>query len=294
MSQAPRPIAIASFKAFGDFVIAHCVASAIREHRHCVRILAGSHLDALAGVVPDGVTVTRVQVRDDLLPPLFDARLHGVSAALRSGIELEKALTLVERRSSETLLVDRACWRSRWIARSWPIASIDGGEPNIYVGYARALEEHGFPVSLESAPLPLRGRRVGIFPGSRIPSKAIPANVLHVVMRAIERAGFSPSVLRIDGEGSIDGVPFTTIPRTFKSLRDALNGLDVVVSADSLAAHLAEYVGRRVFVVSPSRNPYWLPHRCFEQSHCGLFAASDLEIALRRFLDGSIVQQEVP
>ena len=294
ISQAPRPIAIASFKAFGDFVIVHSIVSAIREHRNRVRILAGSHLDALAEIMPGGVTVTRVELRDQLVPPLFDARLRGPAAALRSGLELRKALTRVERRPHETLVVDRACWRSRWIGRSWPVVGVHGVAPNVYAGYARSLDERGFPVSLDSAPHPLRGRRVGVFPGSRLARKAIPADVLHAIVRAIEAAGFSANVIRIDGEAPIDGVPFTTIPRTFRNLLDALASVDVVVSADSLPAHLGECFGRRVFVASPTPNHYWLPHRCFANGHCALFAAPDLETALRRFLDGPVVRQQAP
>jgi len=292
MSQAPRPTAIASFKAFGDFVIAHSVASAIRRDRHCVRILGGSHLDGLAGVLPDRVTVTRVQVRDDRLPALFDVRLRGVVAALGSGLELERTLTRLERRPGETLMVDSACWRSRWIGRSWPMASAARGERNVYTSYARALEEQGFQLSLDSALHPVRGRRISVFPGSRIPKKAIPTEVLRVVMSAIERAGFSANIVRIDGEAAIDGLPTTTIPRTFASLRDALSAADLVVSADSLPAHLGEYAGRRVFVLSGSPNPFWLPYRCFTHRHSGLFAACDLEFALRRFLGGAVGEQE--
>lgn len=287
LSQAPGPVAIASFKAFGDFVIAYSVASSIREHGHRVRILAGSHLEGLASVLSGGVTITRVQVRDDQLPALFDVRLCGVAAAFRSGLELQKTLAHLDRRPSEMLVVDRACWRSRWIGRSWPIAHAVWGVANVYADYAEALSATGFLVSLDTAPHPIRGQRVGIFPGSRIARKVIPTNVLRVAMLAIERAGFSPCIVRIDGDPMIDGLPFVTIPRTFGSLLDSLNTLDVVVSADSLSAHLGEYAGRRVFVVSRSPNPYWLPHRCFHNGHSSLFTAPDLEVALHRFLDGA-------
>ena len=51
--------------------------------------------------------------------------------------------------------------------------------------------------------------------------------------------------------------------RNFSSLIDAVSGSDLVVTADSLPGHLAEYLDVPAYVVSPKDNLYWLPLSCF-------------------------------
>jgi len=102
-------------------------------------------------------------------------------------------------------------------------------------------------------------------------------------------AGFEPELLLLEGERMETpptGLAIRTLPRRFDALAEALAGYAGVISADSLAAHLAEYRGTPAFVATPVPNTYWLPARTFKGRHWGLFDGTpELTAHLQRFLD---------
>ena len=64
----------------------------------------------------------------------------------------------------------------------------------------------------------------------------------------------------------------TKVPRQFSLMANAVRAARVVISADSMPAHMAEYFGVPVFVMSPSPNAYWLPKSCIDSGRWSLFS----------------------
>ena len=67
----------------------------------------------------------------------------------------------------------------------------------------------------------------------------------------------------------------------FDSLVKSIKEFDLIVSADSLPAHIAEYFGINVFVFSPVDNHYWLPKSAFLN---GAYAKFDEVIKFKKWL----------
>jgi ADP-heptose:LPS heptosyltransferase len=160
---------------------------------------------------------------------------------------------------------------------------------NIYETYARFLETHGIATrELPSLPRNPSARAVGIFPESRLASKTLSPAALATIVEEVVRAGLEPQVIVLEGEvpEPLSGATVLKIERNFKSLATAIGQLDCVVSADSLPAHLAEYLGKPVFVAAAFTNEYWLPRTCFTAGHWGLIPdASRFRHSLSRFLE---------
>ena len=118
-------------------------------------------------------------------------------------------------------------------------------------------------------------KSVGIFPGSRVPSKTVPKNLIESVVHECLSLGLTPTVFVLDGESqdleSVSLSSLSIVPRCFDSMKDAVCSMDAVISADSMPAHMAEYYGRPVFVLTPVRNDYWLPLSCFNTGRWMLF-----------------------
>ena len=71
------------------------------------------------------------------------------------------------------------------------------------------------------------------------------------------------------------GLPHVIVPRQFSALRDAIASTSLVFSADSLPAHMAESLGKNVFVLTPRPNDFWMPHSVFVHRRLALFNESD-------------------
>jgi ADP-heptose:LPS heptosyltransferase len=185
------------------------------------------------------------------------------------------------------LLLDRLNWRERFIVGERPAAGMKAGTPNIYKGYDRLLVDNGFRLQPPTATRTGERRRAGIFPGSRIAAKNLPTDLVSEIMRESERTGMSTSLFLLEGERpdlEASGLPHMMVPRQFRALRDAIASVDVVFSADSLPAHLAESLGIDVFVLTPRPNEFWMPHSVFENRRWSLFDDPDRLGRLRSML----------
>jgi ADP-heptose:LPS heptosyltransferase len=111
-----------------------------------------------------------------------------------------------------------------------------------------------------------------IVPSSRVAYKRMSEGVIARLAAQLE--AFGPcSVINLEGEECVvpPGITVCEIERTFTALIRTLRKVDLVVSADSLSAHLAEYLGIPTYVVTPVPNEYWLPLLAFERQAWCLF-----------------------
>ncbi len=283
-----QSIAVASAKSFGDFVITHSVLHRIESlAKSRIRLIACSHLKDLNAILPADVRVTLVESGEERVPAVFDVKKCGALAAVQSALSLRRRFQKIERSDDEVLAFDVLGVRERFIAGHWPVICPQTRGPNIYETYAQFLAEQ----EIRTAPAaPIRSvstRSVGIFPESRIIEKRLAAATLSVILDRAAQAGLEAKLFLLDGdllpEREYPGI--INISRNFESLANALRSVDLVVSADSLPAHLAEYFGRPVFVGSPAPNEYWLPHACFTNKRWGVFGNEpQFSYSLDRFL----------
>jgi len=267
-----------SLKAFGDLAITASAARRLsQESQERFAILVGTHLIELARLLNPGCRLELLKHTDVSVPAIFDLHLRGVVAGLMSVFELKNALKSRSTLGRSCLLFDRISWRERLIIGNNTAEALPPDAPNIYLAYEKFLMAYFELVDIKVAK-PYTGRNVGIFPGSRIHTKNIPNTLIEKLASQCLSSGFNPVVFSLDGEWSYNSSFINTIciPKTFASLIDALHSTDLVISADSLPAHLAEYYGLPVYVVSPSRNEYWLPRSAFEMGFWGLFEEMDM------------------
>ncbi|MGK6320530.1 hypothetical protein [Sphingomonas sp. DT-204] len=275
-------------KAFGDLVIANAAAERVAEaDRGRLTLAIGEHLRPLCEAIEPKIRVVELATVETGVPSIFDARRNGMLAAVKSAWHVRRAIERAPLDRSTLLLLDRLNWRERFVVGGRPATGMAAGTSNIYEGYDRLLADNGFQLRASTAAPTSGRRRLGIFPGSRIAAKNLPPILVSEIMRESERAGMSTSLFLLEGERpdlEAGGLPHVMVPRQFKALRDAIASMDVVISADSLPAHLAESLAIEVFVLTPRPNEFWMPHSVFEKRRWSLFDDPDRLSRLRAML----------
>lgn len=273
-STAPTGTTIVTLKAFGDFLIAY--SALLRAHASHpavdILLLAGEHVRPLGLAL--GVSEALVNyiggssLKD--VPAAFDVRHRGPWAAWRSLVALRRAVHRAQPVHRQ-LVFDRLGLREQFIAGSRPRLALPQEAPNIYLAYDSHLLSGATPASrLQVGTTP---QHALIVPASRVPRKVLPREVIAQVHQQLADRGVRAQVLLLEGE-QVEVPQFVglvRVPRQFSALMASLRETDIVVSADSLPAHIGEHLGKPTFVISPTPNPYWLPRAAFLQGGNGVF-----------------------
>jgi hypothetical protein len=253
-------------KSFGDLIIALTSTHGIPTAEGS-RLLLGSHLLPLYESLGSSLPAITIEHGETGVPSLFDMRKNGWSRAARSALALRCSLSNAA--SSRRLLFDQIGWRERLVAGKMPACALPE-EKNIYLAYRSVF---GPPVPMDAGS-PSSRTRVGIFPGSRLASKNLPANLIADIRHAVAARGAEPALFLLDGErpdlerADLGG---RIVPRSFTAMADAVRGCAAVISADSMSAHMVEMYGRPVFVFTPVVNEYWMPYSSFVENRWALF-----------------------
>lgn len=270
-----RNICFLQVKAFGDLVIANTVAERVRtEDQSYLTLAIGQHLLPLCDAITPKMRVVELETAETGVPSIFDVRRNGVPAALKSAWQVRQAIARAPVARDSLILFDRLGRRERFLIGDRSAIGMETQTANIYQGYDAMLAAAGFnlkpivPIASNSR------RRVGIFPGSRLAIKNLPADLVADLLRVIDRAGSASELFLLDGERpdlEASSLPYTIVPRQFTALRDAIASMDIVISADSLPAHLAESLQVPVFVLTPRPNEFWMPRSVWTQKRWCLF-----------------------
>lgn len=262
----PAPILVPALKAYGDFVIALISTRGLlcdARHPRPV-IVAGRHLEPLAtalAVDPEVRFIGEPGWTD--VPAAFDVRKRGKVAAMRSLLDLRRHFDRLDR---STLLFDHLGVRESFIGARHARVGLPRRSGNIYLAYGQVFEDLGHG-AVSDPPLQTsrRPRRAVIVPGSRIDRKILPRDAIATIHARLAAAAIDARVLLLEQElvEVPPHVPSRTLARRFDVLSAALGDADLVISADSLAAHLAEFRRLPSFVVSRAENPYWLPRSAY-------------------------------
>ena len=268
------PVALISIKSFGDFIIArwalrHVASSPSRV----IRLVAGEHLRPLSTAMDRDDSIQYVEHGEEFVPSLFDAKKRGMLRAALSAVRLRRVIGNLVLPSKTTLVFDRVGPRERFVAGSFATTALPVRD-NIYLSYCALLDV--LPSQDCTTPAdPSKLAKAGIFPGSRMAAKHLPASIVEALVDVCRRHSLEAQVFVLDGEQeTLRNASFdlTIVPRTFAAMADAVRSSTFVVSADSMPAHLAEYFGQPVFVVSPVDNRYWLPLSCLVSNRWSTFA----------------------
>ena len=119
-------------------------------------------------------------------------------------------------------------------------------------------------------------REVVVFPDSRQAAKRIPESTLRTLVDINAAAGVKTRIARVRSpeSGYVDAPGESTLwglPALVNTVRDA----EVIVSADSLPGHLAEYFERPVFILTPQANEPLMPLSVLLHHRWGRFDAMD-------------------
>lgn len=265
--------AFVQIKAFGDLTI---TASSLRGlpndiQKRCSLII-GPHLSELAKVLAPDCTVEVLPLAEIGVPPVFDMKRCGLIAGVRSALSLRQNLSNAA--IGSVLVIPRATFRERFVVGKRRAEALPTAD-NIYLAHEHFIRMHLGNTAPNDTALKARRAiepRIALCPFSRVAAKNIPNKILLDIAANSMNAGFKVELLLLEGERiDIDSsrIAVRTIPRRFDVLADALTSYAGVISADSLPAHLAEYVGTPAFIVTQSPNLYWLPFRAFKGQHWG-------------------------
>ncbi len=250
-------------KSFGDFVIALRSVQRVTDNEFRPTIVAGYHLGSLAAAlgVNDSISFVGDSKQVDV-PAAYDVKRLGISTALRSLIELRHHLG--SGNPTEIRLFDHLGWREKLLSRRAQSVGLPSSA-NIYRAYSEYFTQRGLCLAPQSALRRVNRGTAILIATSRIARKSLPKAVIADVLSRLIDSGFTAHVIVLDGE-QIElpsGAPCKRLPKSFSSLIDAVSSADLVVSADSLPAHLGEYFCVPTFVVTPEPNTYWLPDSAF-------------------------------
>lgn len=269
-----------SLKGFGDLTIARtCLATSGHE----AGLAIAHHLVELNAALRPGPVPLVVEHGERGVPAMFDLRKRGLWSGTISAVGLRWAVRRAGIQAANTLVFDELGPRERFIAVGARSVALPA-RANIYLAYAALL---GGPDG--AAPIRNNRRMAGIFPSSRVAAKNLPPTVVARLVEQCRADGLVPQVFLLEGERPELEAAFpeaTIVPRRFAALADAVCGAGVIISADSLPAHLAEHWQCPVFVVSPVDNRYWLPLSAFADDRWTLFDSVE-DGRLARFLAAS-------
>ena len=271
--QTNVPIALVSLKAFGDFIIARWALRQLDTGTTNVTLITGDHLAELDAALGSRVGTRCIRHGEGGVPAIFDMKRLGVCRGLSSALRLRRMIHELNLPPQTSLVFDKVSLRESFIAAALPTMTLPGAK-NIYLAYSELL---GMTANLEKARaatlLNKSSTRVGIFPGSRKPAKTLPAEVVTRLIDICRSAGAQPTVFALEGEVNYlpPGLPVVNVQRRFEAMVQAVRSVGTVISADSMPAHMAEYFGCPVFVVSPVPNHYWLPISCLVTGRWALF-----------------------
>jgi hypothetical protein len=254
-----------SFKAYGDLVI--CCNFLRRAERTKYGLLAGSHLQPLLNAISFDGSLRIINVGNSV-PPLFDSSKCGYFKALKSGFELRKKMGEVLLPGVDSLVFDKLGVREHFLA--WPLNVESLHRPvssNIYLDYARYMGSSvgRSPEVLQNIKRTSATERVFVFPDSRIKNKELPDFLILKIVENNTRRGKDTIIVKIGTEPPLQQISNLNVRWIygFNQLVTEIGTADAIVSADSLPAHLAEYLNIPVFVFTPKPNDYWMPLSSF-------------------------------
>lgn len=280
---------VVTVKAFGDFVIA---CSAIKRFQpqngeNQLGIIAGSHLKNIA--IELGVT-QNVQFIGEYsypnIPPAFNFKKAGFLKALNDLIYLRNQIGRIS--AHKRVVFDKSGLRERYIGFGRDSIYLPMDIQNIYLAYHDLFDGMGIPFASLPKPAKREVKKVLIIPGARMRFRNLPKDLIEEILITLNHRNIESTVITLVGEGC--DLPtkanIKTIPRDFGALITLIKSADLVVSADSLSAHLSYYFDIPVFVFTPipKWTVKWLPVSAYRSQGIATFSDKTM---FKKWLDSN-------
>lgn len=280
---------IVNFKSFGDFVIANNILNIVNNYNENpkIKILAGMHVLKLAESLNcenNNVFLELDNLHDT--PSIYDIKKSGLVKSIPSLFKLRSILKNIK--GPQELLFDNLGWREKIIGSSHNIHEISKINGNIYLDYLEYFSSVGFLINTNENFERVILKNALIIPSARSIHRFIPARDIVMIEDCLSKIGISLTVILLEGETCElpKFINVKIIPKNFKNLIDNIKLFDLVITADSLSAHLCGYFKINNFVYTPIPNwtKYWLPINTFKTNGMGIFGEiNNLNVWLSKY-----------
>lgn len=264
---------------FGDLVILCNILKNYTINNENNFIIMGSYLTNLFNELSLDIKTIIYKLDGEDIPPIYNLKNDGIIKGYFNGLEIRNLLSNNYKEEIFYLIFDYGQVnyggiRERFFSFNLPKIFIEAKQ-NVYLTYIDFLKEkNNFKHIPQTNDSGINNKIVSIFPSSRQKRKVIPENILNILIHKSKKLGLIPKIYDVGNENqySEDINKYAKIlPKTFKSVIKAINNSSMVISSDSVAAHIAEFYKKPIYVFSPIRNNYWLPLSSYENKFSSEF-----------------------
>lgn len=279
--------ALINLKAYGDMVIAaEALNMLYEEDAQKIALWIGSHHSELYHALQISYKVKFIETNKTDVPAIYDIREKGPFNAILSLVDIHNQIQHCSN-DADIYLFDRLSWREKLLSYGHPSFAINTASGNIYLDYKQTFFKLFGRVKSKKVNVG-SSKTILITPHGRKPFKNIPSDLIDKMSNICIKHGFDPMVYSLQNKQSLE----YKIPRTiyanpsFNDLRETIQNSCALISADSLSAHLANFISKPVFVTSRyKQSAYWLPSNSLENSFWGIFDEPEIIMQnLERFL----------
>lgn len=260
--------ALVVLKSFGDLMIAINSLSK-SQNTNLPELLLGSHLLPLLDAIGYESMDYHVIDTGASVPALFNIRIDGAAAGIISFLKLRRELSVAGFRSKMRFIVESADFREWLVFFPRDVISLPRAN-NIYLAYQKYLINNPVDISIS----PRLCTKILICPESRVSTKCFNEELIEKLLSinlSVNMRSTLAKTPKLKLNKSTPESDVLTIS-TLNQLAAAIKDSDLIVSADSLPAHLAEFYQKPCFVFSPIRNDYWLPLSSYVSGSWSLFS----------------------
>jgi ADP-heptose:LPS heptosyltransferase len=267
---------IVTLKAYGDFVIAANVMKNFLDvdNQSDFYIVAGEHVRSLAEALNINEKVFFLGGEKNLnVPAIYDIKNRGCLSAARSLLKLRQQIG--DKLKPSSLVFDKLSWREYLIGMGHSLYGLPRDAPNIYLAYTKFFQAAGYKAIPQTPQKKKQFQRAVIIPNARMSNRVIPSNLIQEIHKKLSKYGFDTELIQLNGESFNvpKGLDVKVIPREFSCLMKEIKSASLVVSSDSLPAHLSAFLDVPVFVLTPipDWSIYWLPESSYKSKGMGSF-----------------------
>ncbi len=259
---------IVTLKAFGDFVIACGSARAVQAGANRPQVVAGEYVRPLAAALGVESEVRFIGTQHGApwtdVPAVFDVRKRGLPAAVRSLFELRAILGQLP--PAWNLVFDHAGPRERLLCSHHPFHSLSKEMGNVYLAYRQFFTQQRLTVTPHTIARQFVPYNALLVPGARMRHRVLPPAVIEQACHTLRERGCAVTVVLLEGEDIPlpEKIRPVRLPRSFQNLVAVMRESDLVITADSLPAHLGEYLQIPQFTFIPTPKDYMLPQFAYE------------------------------
>jgi len=261
-------------KSYGDFVIQLYAIKNFNGSKNVDGILITKHLKPLSDALSFGIKVLIVGDRKNY-PAIFNLKSSNLLKILSDYIYY---IFIFSSKCYKNFLIILDSYTIRYsIVLFNNNVQFLPSSKNIYLAYADFLNCKKVQFSTNKKCIRKKNTPtiVGIFVDSRVDIKRIRDSSLSLIVKLLSEYDTVVRVFFYAKSKNQDYRPLMGCSyewySSFEKLISNLTAVDIVISSDSVTAHLAELFEKPVYVILPYRNDYWLPLSSYISNSCCTF-----------------------